>query len=155
MATIKRFEDLECWQAARELTKYVYELTKKEKFSRDFELVRQIRKSSVSSMGNTAEGFHRNSNNDFMRFLGYSRSPIAETISHSYVAYDQEYIDDNELEEVKRKITPLNLENQILTKQINDQAETIQQLEIKIKRLDSLYFKIEKKKKKNNKKSNQ
>ena len=53
-------------------------------------------------MGNTAEGFHRNSNKDFMRFLGYSRSSIAETVSHSYVAYDQQYIDDNELEEVKR-----------------------------------------------------
>lgn len=102
MATVKRFEDLECWQAARELTRYVYKLTKKEKFSRDFELVRQIRKSSVSSMGNTAEGFHRNSNKDFMKFLGYSRSSIAETVSHSYVAYDQEYIDDIELEEVKR-----------------------------------------------------
>jgi four helix bundle protein len=102
MATIKRFEDLECWQAARELTKYVYKLTKKEKFSRDFGLVNQIRASSVSSMGNTAEGFHRNSNKDFMRFLAYSRSSIAETVSHSYVAYDQEYIVDNELEEVKR-----------------------------------------------------
>jgi four helix bundle protein len=102
MATIKRFEDLECWQAARELTKYIYKLTKKEKFSRDFELVRQIRKSSVSSMGNTAEGFHRNSNKDFMKFLGYSRSSVAETVSHSYVAYDQEYIEDNELEEGKR-----------------------------------------------------
>ena len=102
MTTIKRFEDLECWQAARELTKYVYKLTKKEKFSRDFELVRQIRKSSVSSMGNTSEGFHRNSNKEFMKFLGYSRSSIAETVSHSYVAYDQEYIDDSELEEVKR-----------------------------------------------------
>lgn len=102
MATIKRFEDLECWQAARELTKYVYKLTKKEKFNRDFELVRQIRKSSVSSMGNTSEGFHRNSNKDFLRFLGYSRSSIAETISHSYVEYDQEYIDDSELGEVKR-----------------------------------------------------
>ena len=102
MATIQRFEDLECWQATRELTKYVYKLTKKEEFSRDFELVRQIRKSSVSSMGNTAEGFHRNSNKDFMRFLGYSRSSIAETISHSYVAFDQEYIDNSELEEVKR-----------------------------------------------------
>jgi len=102
MATIKRFEDLECWQAARELTKYVYKLTKKEKFSRDFELVNQIRKSSVSSMGNTAEGFHRNSNKDFMKFLGYSRSSVAETVSHSYVAYDQEYVDDNELDEVKR-----------------------------------------------------
>ena len=102
MATIKRFEDLECWQAARELTKYVYKLTKKEKFSRDFGLVNQIRESSASSMGNTAEGFHRNSNKDFMRFLGYSRSSIAETVSHSYVAYDQRYIDDSELEEVKR-----------------------------------------------------
>ena len=102
MTTIKRFEDLECWQAARELTKYVYKLTKKEKFSKDFELVRQIRKSSVSSMGNTSEGFHRNSNKDFMKFLGYSRSSIAETVSHSYVAYDQEYIDGSELEEVKR-----------------------------------------------------
>ncbi len=102
MATIKRFEDLECWQAARELTKYVYKLTKKEKFSRDFGLVNQIRESSVSSMANTSEGFHRNSNKDFLRFLSYSRSSIAETISHSYVAYDQEYIDDNELEEVIR-----------------------------------------------------
>jgi four helix bundle protein len=102
MATIKRFEDLECWQAARELTKYVYNLTKKEEFSRDFELVRQVRKSSVSSMGNTAEGFQRNSNKDFMRFLGYSHPSIAETVSHNYVAFDQEYIEDVELEEVKR-----------------------------------------------------
>ena len=102
MATIKRFEDLECWQAARELTQYVYKLTKKEKFSRDFGLINQIRESSTSSMGNTAEGFHRNSNKDFMRFLGYSRSSIAETVSHSYVAFDQEYIDEQELEEVKR-----------------------------------------------------
>ena len=37
-----------------------------------------------------------------MRFLGYSRSSIAETVSHSYVAYDQQYIDDSELEKVKR-----------------------------------------------------
>ena len=102
MATIKRFEDLECWQAARELTQYVYKLTKKEKFSRDFGLINQIRESSTSSMANTAEGFHRNSNKDFMRFLGYSRSSIAETVSHSYVAFDQEYIDEQELEEVKR-----------------------------------------------------
>ena len=53
-------------------------------------------------MGNTAEGFHRNSNKDFMRFLDFSRSSIAETVSHSYVAYDQKYINNNELKEVKR-----------------------------------------------------
>ncbi len=60
-----------------------------------------------------------------------------------------------ELEDVKRMIPSLGLENQNLAKQVKDQAKTIQQLKIKIKRLDSLYFKIEKKKKKNNNKSNQ
>jgi len=54
LATIKRFEDLECWQEARELVKIVYSLTKKTEFKKDYELVRQVRKSAVSSMGNIA-----------------------------------------------------------------------------------------------------
>ena len=101
MATIHRFEDLECWQEPRKFVKLIYEFTKKEKFRKDFELVNQIRRSSVSSMANIAEGFHRSSTKDFMRFLDYSRSSIAETISHAYVALDQEYIEQNDLNEAK------------------------------------------------------
>ena len=97
MATIKRFEDLECWQEARRLVQVVYRLTKKEHFARDFRLVSQITDSAVSSMANIAEGFHRRSNRDFMRFLDYSRSSVAETVSHSYVALDQHYINEKEL----------------------------------------------------------
>ena len=101
LATIHRFEDLECWQEARNFVKLIYKLTKKEKFKKDFELISQIRRSSISSMANIAEGFHRNSAKDFLRFLDYSRSSIAETISHAYVALDQEYIEDPDLNEVK------------------------------------------------------
>lgn len=101
MATIKRFEDLECWQEARRFTKLIYELTKKDQFKKDFELVGQVRDSAVSSMGNIAEGFHRNSTKEFMRFLDYSRSSVAETLSHSYVALDQEYINQEEMERIK------------------------------------------------------
>jgi four helix bundle protein len=36
-----------------------------------------------------------------MRFLDYSRASIAETISHAYVALDQEYIEQNDLNEAK------------------------------------------------------
>jgi four helix bundle protein len=54
MATIKRFEDLECWKEARRLVKIVYSLTKKNEFKKDYELVRQVRRSAVSSMANTA-----------------------------------------------------------------------------------------------------
>ena len=42
MATIKRFEDLFSWKKARELTKFIYFLTKKAKFSKDFGLKNQI-----------------------------------------------------------------------------------------------------------------
>ncbi|HDY75947.1 MAG TPA: four helix bundle protein [Candidatus Marinimicrobia bacterium] len=103
MATIKRFEELECWQESREFVKLIYELTGKDKFRRDFELVSQLRRSAVSSMANISEGFHRKSNKDFMKFLDYSRSSIAETISHCYVALDQKYIDGKEMEEVKQQ----------------------------------------------------
>jgi len=101
MATIKRFEDLECWQEARKLVKLVYELTKGDLFKRDFELKGQIKESAISSMANIAEGFHRSSTKDFMRFLDYSRTSVAETISHSYVALDQQYITEAEMERVK------------------------------------------------------
>jgi len=102
MATIKRFEDLECWQEARKLVKIVYSFTKKNEFKKDCELVRQVRKSAVSSMGNIAEGFHRNSAKDFMRFLDYSRSSVAETLSHLYVALDQNYINESEMDKAKK-----------------------------------------------------
>lgn len=103
MATIKRFEDLECWQEGREFVKQVYQLTKNEGFNRDFELKNQITRSAVSVMANTAEGFHRNSNKDFMKFLDYSRSSLAETISHGYVALDQNYINEKEMHQIKQQ----------------------------------------------------
>ena len=101
MATIKTFEELECWQESRELVKRIYALTKNSRFSKDFELKNQITRSAVSVMANIAEGFHRNSNKDFMKFLDYSRSSLAETISHSYVALDQNYISDKELDKTR------------------------------------------------------
>ena len=103
MATIKRFEDLESWQEARGLVSLVYELTKKDPFRKDFELMGQVKRSAISSMANIAEGFHRTSTRDFMKFLDYSRSSIAETVSHCYVALDQDYIDEVDMEKVKHQ----------------------------------------------------
>ena len=103
MPSIKRFEDLECWQEARKLVQLIYKLTKNKKFDKDVRLVAQIANSAVSSMANIAEGFHRKSNRDFMKFLDYSRASIAETLSHSYVALDQDYSSQEELDHVKRQ----------------------------------------------------
>jgi len=43
MPTITRFEEIEAWKTARELTKLIYSLTEQEAFSRDFGLKDQIR----------------------------------------------------------------------------------------------------------------
>jgi hypothetical protein len=62
MATIKRFEDLEIWQMARQLCKEIFELTLCVNFIKDFSLKDQIRGSSGSIMDNIAEGFERGGN---------------------------------------------------------------------------------------------
>jgi hypothetical protein len=42
MPTIVKFEDIEAWQTARELTRLVYEKTRHGEFARDFGLNNQM-----------------------------------------------------------------------------------------------------------------
>lgn len=88
----KSFEELPVWQKARELVKYVYTLTRKEAFSKDFSLVDQIRRSSTSVMFNTSEGFERGSNTEFIQFLYIAKGSAGEARAQFYVALDQAYI---------------------------------------------------------------
>ena len=92
MATIHRFEDIEGWKIARELTKDVYTMTSTGMFSRDFGLRDQIRNASVSVMSNIAEGFERDGNKEFGNFLSIAKGSAGEVRSQLYVALDQGYI---------------------------------------------------------------
>jgi len=89
---IKRFEDIEAWKAARELTQAIYRLTAQGKFAKDFGLRDQIQRAVVSIMANVSEGFDSNSDDEFVRFLRYALRSGTEVQSHLYVALDQAYI---------------------------------------------------------------
>ncbi len=93
MSEIRRFEDLIAWQKARSLTKSIYQVTRQETFSRDFGLSGQIQRASVSIMSNIAEGFERDSPNEFHRFLSIAKASCAEVRSQLYIALDIGYID--------------------------------------------------------------
>jgi four helix bundle protein len=97
---IERFEDIEAWQLARELTRKVYDLTKNPKFARDFGLKRQVQEAAGSSMHNIAEGFDSETNPEFVRFLRYAKRSCTEVQSELYVALDQQYITDVEFQDV-------------------------------------------------------
>ena len=92
MATIKKFEDLEIWQLARQLENKVFEETEKGKLSRDFKLKDQINASSGSVMDNIAEGFGRASRLEFVQFLSISNGSGNEVQSQLYRCLDRKYI---------------------------------------------------------------
>lgn len=96
MGTITRFEDIEGWQRARELTKNVYQLTSKGEWSRDFGLRDQIRRAAVSAMSNVAEGFERRGDVEFRRFLAMAKASAGEVRSQLYVALDLGYVTEQQ-----------------------------------------------------------
>ncbi|NOQ28079.1 MAG: four helix bundle protein [Bacteroidales bacterium] len=98
MAGFTKFEEIEAWKKARELCVLIYKITLKDKFSKDFSLKDQIKRSSGSVMDNIAEGFERGEKKEFIQFLYISKSSSAETKSQLYRALDYEYINKEEFE---------------------------------------------------------
>ncbi len=100
MGTFQSFEEIDAWQRARELTKEIYKISKQGAFSKDFMLRDQIRRASVSIMGNIAEGFDRGGTKEFVQFLSVAKGSASEVRSHLYVALDQKYINQDEFNEL-------------------------------------------------------
>ena len=92
MAKIKRFEEIEAWKRARTLSANIYRISASGYFRRDFDLVTQVRRASISIMANIAEGFDSGSRPEFLKFLRYALRSATETQSHLYIALDQGYV---------------------------------------------------------------
>src|SRR5687768_48087 len=99
MTAITRFEDIQAWQTARQLTNMVYELSNQTGFNRDFGLRDQIRRASISVMSNIAEGFESRTDVQFINFLGMARASAGEVRAQLYVALDQKYITEEQFKE--------------------------------------------------------
>lgn len=97
MATVKRFEEIKAWQEARVLAKMVYEVTQSGSFAKDFGLRDQIRRAAVSVGSNIAEGFERNGNKEFAKFLWIAKGSAGEVVSQLYTAFDVNYITEEQL----------------------------------------------------------
>ena len=92
MSTAKRFEDLDVWQKARDLTNSIYKLSSTGNFSRDFGLRDQMRRAAVSIMSNIAEEFESQTQVMFIQFLGRAKGSAGEVRAQLYIAKDQDYI---------------------------------------------------------------
>lgn len=97
---INKFEELECWQEARKLSRMLYEIVRGEHFSKDYRLKDQVIGAGISVMNNISEGFDSQSNVEFIRFLRYSRRSVSEVQNCLYIALDQDYISQQILDNI-------------------------------------------------------
>ncbi len=100
MTTAKRFEDLEVWQRAKDLTNLIYKYSSDGAFARDFGLRDQMRRAAVSIMSNIAEGFESQTQAMFIKYLAHAKGSAGELRAQLYIARDQGYVPEDSFSEM-------------------------------------------------------
>lgn len=103
---INSFEDIVCWQRSRVLACKIYAVFKT---SRDVAFKDQIQRAAVSVMNNIAEGYERQSNKDFRKFLFIAKGSCAEVRSMLHLALDLRYVQEPEFASMKRESEEISM----------------------------------------------
>jgi four helix bundle protein len=105
---INRFEELDIWKTSIDLTKEIYRLTGKNEFAKDFNLKDQLRRAIISISSNIVEGFEKNNNNEFIRFLKIAKGSVGEARNQLYIALIIGYISEEEFNKINEKLEGLS-----------------------------------------------
>ncbi len=88
-----RYKDLKVWKKAVDLSYKVYEVTKEFPSEERFGLTSQMRRSAVSIASNIAEGAGRNTDGEFIQFLGISQGSAFELETQTLIASEMNFIE--------------------------------------------------------------
>lgn len=105
MSKIQNFEGLIIWQESRELVSMIY---KQFTTVNDRALKEQIQRAAVSVMNNIAEGFERESDKEFKRFLLISKASCGEVRSMLYIVDDLGLLQKDKVEDLKNRCLKLS-----------------------------------------------
>ena len=101
---IEKFEDLKIWEEGINLSVAIYKALSS---CKDFGLRDQIQRSSVSIPSNIAEGFDRQSKNEFIRFLKIAKASCAELRTQLIIAQKIDIIPDTILIERTKQLSAM------------------------------------------------
>jgi len=104
---INRFEDLAIWKESLTITRNIYDLLAKKEFNLEFELKNQIKRATISISSNIVEGFEKNNNNEFIRFLKISKGSTGEVRSQIYISFEIKRITQNEFDHINEALISL------------------------------------------------
>ena len=95
MKPINSFKDLIVWQKSMSLVTEIYRISKQFPKEEINGLSSQIRRSAISIPSNIAEGYGRNSRNDYIRFLQISTGSIYELETQLEISFNLKYLNQD------------------------------------------------------------
>lgn len=115
------FKELKVWQLAKGLAVETYKLTNMDAFGRDRGLRDQMRRAAVSVAANIAEGYERNSNKEFIRFLLIAKGSLSELRTHLEIAAEIGYLGNGNFPKIEDRCLHIG---SMLTKLIHSRSST-------------------------------
>lgn len=104
MTKFNKIEEIEVWKEAISLAGSIYQLSKENRdLSRDYGLREQIQRSSISIASNIAEGFERETNPEFIRFLYVAKGSCGELRTQLLISRNLGYISEERYKELNEK----------------------------------------------------
>ena len=94
--SLKSFEDLECWQAATEVRRFMMKLIKRFPPEEKYSLANDMTRAARSVTHNIAEGFGRFHFQENIQFCRQSRGSLHELVDQLITARDENYISEDE-----------------------------------------------------------
>ncbi len=105
---VNSYKDLIAWQKAMDLVVKVYALTKTFPTDERFGLISQMNRAAVSIPSNIAEGWGRNSTQNYIQFLRISRASLFEIETQLEIAQRLNFISPNDFKILNKEIDSLS-----------------------------------------------
>ena len=119
-----KYRDLIIWKKSIDLAVNIFKITAKFPKEEMYGLTSQLRRSSVSIPSNIAEGAYRNSNNEFIHFLGIANGSAAEVDTQITIAHQLDFITQEECENFWNEIDHIQRMNYNLQDNLKQQNKS-------------------------------
>ncbi|OIP26336.1 MAG: four helix bundle protein [Dehalococcoidia bacterium CG2_30_46_19] len=111
---MKTYRDLQIWQKSMTLVTEVYKISKGFPKDEAYGLTSQIRRCAISIPSNIAEGYGRNSTNEYIHFLRIATGSLYELQTQIEICMNLDYLNRGEFDklyelsrEIERMISSL------------------------------------------------
>lgn len=111
---IKSYRDLIVWQKSMDMVQLVYRITRTFPDEERFGLISQLRRGAVAVPSNIAEGYGRNSTQDYVRFLKMATGSLYEVQTQLEIAARESFLNEPDkvsisglLEEIEKMLVSI------------------------------------------------